>query len=405
MGPWDEKGRRPRRVAVVAYAEYAWDPRVRREAETLAENGYVVDVVALRPRSGRSSSQSAGVHLHEVPLGTHRGSRLRYAYQYAMFFLLSTVFLLRLQFRRGFDVVHIHSLPDFQVFCSLPLKFWHIPVLLDLHEAMPEIIAARFGTSTRAVLPQVAALLERLSARFADHVVAANDGIREAVISRGVAPEHITAVYNGSDPPQQGLSAEEVRHKLGLPPGRLLVHAGGINPERDLETLLRAVAQLPSDANTCLVIAGDGDAGYLRALGKLVYALGIASRVMFVGKLSVGEARALMALSEVGVVTLEANPLTELAWPTRVPEFAGLNKPLVVPQLRFLQSVLQDGAQYYAPGDASSLARMIDGILRDPEKSNRAVAKARQICRRFDWSAMREILLGIYHSLEAAHAP
>lgn len=394
---------KPKRVAVVAYTEYCWDPRVRREAEALVEDGHRVDVIALRPKSGRSANCLEGVQLHEVPLVTRRGGRLRYAYQYTLFFFLSSVLLLRLHFRGRFNLVHVHSLPDFQVLCALPLKMAGVPILLDLHEAMPEIVAARFHIPMESILPRTAALLENLSARFADHVVAANDGIRDAVMSRGIPAEHVTCVYNTSDAPARQVAAEELRKKLTLPEGRILVHAGGINPERDLETLLRAVAQLPAHETLSLAIAGDGEPQYLRSLEKLIESLGIANRVMFVGRLPMEEARALMSLSEVGVITLEASPLTNLAWPTRIAEFADLSKPLVVPRLRFLRSTLQDGAHYYVPGDPASLAQEIEALLREPEKAGRAAAKARQVCGRFEWSMMRTVLLGIYHSLEAAH--
>lgn len=392
------------RVAVVAYTEYPWDPRVRREAETLASDGYAVHVIALRPRSGPSPSHLGGVHLHEVPLGSRRGGRLRYAYQYGLFLVLSTVLLVRLHLRRRFELVHVHSLPDFQVLCALPLKVSRVPVILDLHEAMPEIIAARFRTSTQALLPRIAAFLEGCSVRFADHVIAANDGIRSAVVGRGLPAARITAVYNASDFPPGGVDPVGLRQRLGLPDGRLLVHAGGINPERDLETLLRAMAQLPADADACLVIAGDGESAYTGALKTLAATLGIGDRVRFVGRLPIEEARALMTLSEIGLITLEANPLTELAWPSRIPEFAALGKPLIVPRLSFLQSVLENGAQYYAPGDAGSLAREIGGALTEPEKTARAAEKAGEICRRFEWRQMRRVLLGVYHALGASNA-
>ena len=44
------------RVAVVAYTEYPWDSRVRREAEGLVEDGYIVHAIVARPRSGPSAT-------------------------------------------------------------------------------------------------------------------------------------------------------------------------------------------------------------------------------------------------------------------------------------------------------------------------------------------------------------
>jgi len=389
-----------KRVAVVAYTEYPWDPRVRREAEALVEDGYLVHVIALRPRAGASPVHLGGVHLHEVPLEVRRGGKIRYAYQYAMFLLLSTVLLLRLQLSSRFDLVHVHSLPDFQVFCALPLKMWRVPVLLDLHEAMPEIVAARFRNSPKALLPRVAAVLEQFSSRLADHVVVANDGIRAAVVSRGLPEACLTTVYNASNIPAQGPAPEEIRSRLGLPAGRLLVHAGGINPERDLETLLVAMARLPREMDIHLIVAGEGDSDYVADLGRLARDLGIGKQVQFLGKVSHDRAVALMSLATVGIVTLEANPLTQIAWPSRVTEFAMLRKPLIVPRLSFLRETLQEGAQYYEPGNPDSLARELKVVLMAPDRLMEAVAKAAEVCRGFEWGKMRDSLASVYRRLE-----
>lgn len=399
------EGNVPRlRVAVVAYTEYQWDLRVRREAESLAQNGYAVHVISLRSHTGPSPAQLGGVHLHEVPLVARRGGRLRYAYQYAMFFFLSSALLLRLHLRRPFDVVHVHSLPDFQVLCALPLRVSRTAILLDLHEAMPEILAARFRLSSRAFLPRFASFLEGLSCRFADHVITVNDGIREAILSRGVPGNRVTSIYNATDAPMSVLPSESLRRELGLPQGRLLVHAGGINWERDLGTLLRAVARLRQADDVHVVLAGEGQPAYITELRGLAKNLGIQDRMHFVGKVSLEQAHALMALSSVGIVTLEENPLTELAWPVRVTEFVGLGKPLIVPRLRFLQSVLGDGAHYYNPGDPQSLAVELEAALGREGSEDPTVATAQLVCRQFEWKRMRDVFFSVYHTLEESHA-
>ncbi len=401
--PRQEPNRSPR-VAVVAYTEYPWDPRVRRGAEMLAEDGYAVDAITLRPTSGPSPTKLGGVNLWEVPLVRQRGGRARYLYQYAMFLLLSTTLLVRLQLRHRFRLVHVHSLPDFQVFCALPLRLAGVPVVLDLHEAMPEIVEARFHLPSTAVLPRIAALLEALSCRFASHVVAANDGIRGAVVARGLPGDRITSVYTASDVPAVPPSLEELRHDLHVPDGRLIVHAGGLNPERDLGTLLQAIARLREGKDIQLVLAGDGEPAYIRSLGQLAADLGLDERVHFLGRLAQTQAQGLVSLSEIGVVTLQSNPLTQLAWPTRILDFVALGKPLVVPRLRFLSSVLGDAAQYYTPGDPTSLATALEATLADRGTSNVTAGKAQQLCRRFQPGRTREVLHAIYQNLEESHA-
>src|SRR6266571_9101063 len=197
---------RGRRIAVIAYTEYPSDARVRWEAETLVGAGHKVFAIGLRPKSGPSPAELSGVQVYDVPLRACRGSKMRYVYQYAIFFLLSSVLLLRLHLRERFDVIYVHSLPDFQVFCALPLKIARIPVLLDLHEAMPEIFAARFQKSRESSWFRVFAALERMSCFFADHVISANDGIRSLLVTRRVPASHITTLYNVYEPVPRSVS-------------------------------------------------------------------------------------------------------------------------------------------------------------------------------------------------------
>jgi len=174
--------RQEKRALVVAYTEYPYDPRVRQEARILVSDGYQVHVVAVRAASESSPDHPDGVHLYELPLTIRRGGKARYVYQYVLFFLMSTVLMLKLFLRVRFTLVHVHSLPDFQVFSALPFKLARVPILLDLHEAMPELLIARFHKTKESIWFRLACLVERLSCRFADHVIAANDGIRDAII-------------------------------------------------------------------------------------------------------------------------------------------------------------------------------------------------------------------------------
>ena len=384
-----------RRVAVVAYTEYPTDPRVRREAETLVADGYQVHVIGVRPKAGPLPTHLEGAVLHEVPLTIARGGMLRYVYQYALFFLLSSALLLRLHFRGRFDLVHVHSLPDFLVFCALPLKLGRTRILLDLHEALPEIFMARFGGRRNTPAVRFACLLERMSCKLAHHVIAANDGIKRAIVSRGVPSEHVTTVYNAVERDTGRDLEKTVIERYKLPHGRLIVYAGGINPERDLETLFRATARLPPALGVRLVLAGDGDPEYVRELIGLAASLNLSDRTQYLGRLPLSEARALVALSSVGVVTLQANPLTELAWPTRILEFVSHEKPLVVPNLRFIRETLKECARYYQPGDAEDLAGQLELVLQSPILAREIAQCAKRRCERFAWSQTRGVLLSV----------
>jgi glycosyltransferase involved in cell wall biosynthesis len=381
---------------MVAYSEYPYDARIRNEAEILAAAGYEVHVIAARPKEGQSSRLIGGVYLHEVPLSIQRGSRWRYLFQYATFLVLSGALLAFLSLKRRIQLVHVHTLPDFLVFCTVPLRFAGATVILDLHESMPELYTARFPTSVRSTSFHLLAILERVSCAFADYLIVAGHGIQDALISRGVPRDRVTVIYNWVDPRGIPVSPSALQARLGLPPGRLIVHAGSVNKERDLATLVESVKLLRKDLDVRLVIAGVAEPAYLKQLGSLAASLDISGYVHFVGNLTIGEARALMSLSEFGVVALERNPHSELAWPMRIVELSSLGKPLVISRLRFMSEVLGNTAWYYEPGDAHSLAEAIRDLLDHPKRAEASVVAANRILEQFSFGRMSNALLDLY---------
>ncbi len=386
------------RVAVLAYTDYASDPRVKAEAEAALSAGFEVHVFSARTQTAAAAQAISGVKVHQLALTIVKGSKARYLYQYALFFALSGCLLVSTHRREHFSIVHVHSLPDFQVFSALGLWLLGIPVILDLHEAFPEILRARFGGPPRGIWFQLSVLAERMSCLFAKRVVAANDGIRDAVVKRGIPPSHVICIYTSpSSAGIEGVGSSTEMH--AMPPGRLIVHAGGINEERDLETLVKALAILRDTCDIGLVLVGKGEAGYIAGLAALAETLQVGDRVHYVGQVSTAEASALLSRSELGVVTLKANPLTELAWPSRVMEFAALGKPLVLPRLGFLAKTLGTAAFYYDPGDPRSLASKIATALTDTQTSQVKARKAALVCLRLRGNGMVNALGALYREV------
>src|SRR5690242_17172955 len=112
---------RPRRVAMLAHTCYLRDPRVRREAEALAEAGVEVHVIGLSERNATGALEPMhdlvkGVHVHRLPVERKRGSLRRYVTEYFATGVLGAWALARLHVAGRLDVVHVHNMPDLLVF-------------------------------------------------------------------------------------------------------------------------------------------------------------------------------------------------------------------------------------------------------------------------------------------------
>ena len=136
-----------RPVAMLTHSYYEEDPRVRREAEALVAAGHPVDVFALRRPGEAPEAVIAGVRVRHLDVQRHQGARLAvYLREYLDFFVRAGLALVRAQPRRRYGLVQVHTLPDFLCLAALPLRMAGVAVLLDLHEAMPEVFRDREST-------------------------------------------------------------------------------------------------------------------------------------------------------------------------------------------------------------------------------------------------------------------
>jgi glycosyltransferase involved in cell wall biosynthesis len=98
--------------------------------------------------------------------------------------------------------------------------------------------------------------------RVPHRVVAVSDNLRRHLVAEGFPKNAIGVVYNGIDvgplPPAQDRA--RVRGQLAVAEDRLVVGTiARLDPVKDLETLVRAVAALSQTQAVTLVVVGDGD--------------------------------------------------------------------------------------------------------------------------------------------------
>src|ERR1019366_7076165 len=99
-----------------------------------------------------------------------------------------------------YQLVHVHSVPDFLVFAALIPKLCGVPVILDIHDILPEFYSSKFNAPPESLTFKLLLLIERASAGFADHVIIANHLWHERLLSRSVRAAKCTPIRNYPDP-------------------------------------------------------------------------------------------------------------------------------------------------------------------------------------------------------------
>lgn len=387
--------RQNRPAVCILRHNYYPDSHVRRDAEALARSGYAVHVVALR-RAGQAAQETLhGVAVHRLPVEHHRGSALRYAWEYLAFACLAFLTVARLHLRHRFRVVEVDNMPDILVFSALVPKLLGAKVVLYIFDNMPELFQVIRRTGPRHPLVRLLALLEWLSAGFADRVVVSQETARRVVAARGVPERKISVVLNSAD--------EAIFH----PRPRLLksqsstsfeiVTHGAILERYGVQTLIDAVPLLTKHLpNLRVQVFGEGE--YRRALEERARRNGVADRVVFRGYVAQGELLDTLTRADLGYVGM----LCDLMLSNKLVEYVSLGVPTVVARWPTFEYYFPDDTvNYYTPGDARALARAILAVAQDPEAARARAMRATVAYQGYRWSVQQDEYLGVYDALLA----
>ena len=181
------RARAPIRVCMVAYSFYEQDNRVMRYAEALAKRGDSVDVIALRKEGFPEYENIRGVNVRRIQTRKiNKKGRVSYLLKLIRFLFNSSIALTGRHLKIPYDLIHVHNVPDFEVFAAAFTKLKGAKIILDIHDILPEFYASKFNQSKSGLLFKSLVLLERFSARFADHVIISNHLWEKTLLSRSV---------------------------------------------------------------------------------------------------------------------------------------------------------------------------------------------------------------------------
>jgi glycosyltransferase involved in cell wall biosynthesis len=392
----------PRRpICMIVHAYYEEDTRVRREAETLVAAGWQVDVFALRrPGEGRIGLV-AGVKLHRLPVGRHQGAGLPvYLAEYGSFLAQALWAATREHRRRRYAMVEVHSLPDYLVFAALPIKLSGVPVLLDLHEAMPEFFRTRFPRAANPISYRLLRLQEKLSIAFANEVMTVNETLAERLRGLGVKPDRVTVALNSPDLALFNPIAHPRREFMA--DGTLrLVYTGAITPTYELDVVMRAMAAIAgSRPGLPLTAAFYGRGDTLPELEALAGELGIADRVSFPGRIPIEEVPRAVAEADIGVAPTRLDAFTGMSLSTKLLEYAAMEKPVVASRLPTVERYFAaDTLSIYEPGDPASLAATILGLVDDAPGRQARIDRTRERVDELSWTRQAEVYRSVVDRL------
>lgn len=316
----------------------------------------LIEVPVLRLPEKLSSLPGA-IHLNTVFFGIMTDKHIR-----------------RLRKTQEYDGCIVHGLR----YAGLSIPFWHKQIggriAIVMHGVDPFMVEPGNQRRVRSLCDAVNAI--------SDTIVLVGHSLQEHAASLGFSPEKLQVVHNGTDLPLA--NAISVKQQP-LSTVRRIVSVSNLVPLKGVDDNLHALAIIANsrpDLKWEYRIIGAGP--YRGVLEKLTRELGIAHRVVFMGRVAYTTTMQEMADGDVfslpswgeafGIVYLEA---------------MARGRPVIGCWRNGAQDIVTHGVDglLVEPQDIASLSSALIQLLSNPEECSRMGRNARTTSERFTWNA------------------
>jgi glycosyltransferase involved in cell wall biosynthesis len=357
-------------LIIVENIPVPFDTRVWKEATSLQTNGYEVTVLCPRAKGCSAPYELLeNVHIYRHPTAKEGNSPFGYLFEYGYalfweFFYTAWIFL-----RRGFRVIQGCNPPDDIFLVALPYKLFGIKYIFDHHDASPELYLSKYEKTGAFYKIQV--LLEKLTYRFSDVVMATNCSYKNLAETRGgLAPEDVFVVRNGPDletfkpvPPNPAL-------KYGRP--FLVGYVGTMSVQEGLDILLEVALHIKNMGRNDIHFTCIGGGPGLPALRQMVVDKNLQDTVNFTGRVSDADLLEILSTADVCVNPDKPCEMNDISTMIKIMEYMALGKPIVQFDLKEGRYSAQDASLYSdTKNQIPDFARNILWLVDHPEERKR----------------------------------
>jgi len=392
-----------KRAVAVVYSAYPADPRPRRAAEALANEGASVEVICLKETGDEPQHEIFnGVDVTRLPIRRRRGGKLSYILQYGYFILLAGAILAARTLKRRYHLVHVHNMPDVLVFSALIPKLFGAKVILDLHDPMPELMVTIFGLREESFPVRLLERFEAGSIWFADAVLTTNEAFRKLFLSRGCPPRKISVVMNSPDEhifryceqTDQGTVASDTAKRF------VIMYHGSLVERHGLDLAVAALDKVRETIPGAELRIYGRSTPFLERVMDSVRGSNLAERVRYFGPMALEQIPAAIRECHIGVIPNRRSTFTELNMPTRIFEYLSQGKPVIAPRTPGI-------LDYFGPaelvlfelGSIDDLAAKMEYAFAHPAEMVKMVERGQEVYRAHEWRGERPRLINLVDRL------
>jgi glycosyltransferase involved in cell wall biosynthesis len=391
-----------KRVAMVTFSPYPYDPRPRRAVDALVGEGASIDLICLGDEGALKHEVLNGVNVLRLPIKHDRRGKFAYAYRYAGFILTSSMIFAWRALGRRYDLVYVHNMPDILVLSSLIPKALGAKVVLDLHDPMPELMMTIFDVPQSGKSVQLLKRLERWSIARADLVITVNVACKRIFSSRSCRPEKIVVVMNSPDGqifPFRATRSEAFTGRTGNKPFVIMYH-GSLVERNGLDVAIDALSRVREAIPTAELRIFGAKTLFLERMMQTARNKNLHESVRYLGSRRLEDLVTEIEKCDLGVIPNHRNAFTEINTPTRIFEYLARGKPVIAPCTRGVQDYFgEESILFFEPGNSGELAQQIEFVFSHPSKVVEIVRRGQEVYLAHTWEQERQTLLNLVSGL------
>lgn len=381
---------------MLAYANYKYDARIRRYAETLVKREDQVDILALEKEGKRRHKIIKSVDLYVIQnrLGEEK-RKLTYFIRILKFFVKSSIFLTFKHLKNPYQVIHVHNLPDFLVFAAFFPKLLGAKIILDIHDILPEFYATKFNKTQTGFTFKLLTFVEKVSSAFADHIIVSNHIWQKTLVSRSVKKQKCTVILNY---PDESVFFQRSRTKKY--DKFIMIYPGTWNWHQGIDIAVKAFSKIKDQVpeSEFHIYGGGNDKNLLE---NLVIDLGMQDRVIFKKSVPTTELAEIIANADLGIEPKRNYGFANEALSTKIMEFMAMGIPVIASDTKVHRYYFNDKVlKFFRAGDEKSLAESMLLLTRSSDLRKRLVSNASEFVEDYLWKNKKDEYLKLVDSFK-----
>jgi len=233
-----------------------------------------------------------------------------------------------------------------------------VKFIFDHHDANPELYLSKFGNSD--LLYKLQVMLETLTYRVSDVVMATNESYRSLAISRGGCdPQAVFVVRNGPDLSRFKLT--NARQSLKKGKSYLIGYVGNMSTQEGLDILLEVALNLKNRGRDDVQFTCVGGGPGLSMLSQLVKEKELSGSVNFTGRISDDDLLEILSTADICVNPDKPCKMNDISTMIKIMEYMALGKPIV--QFDLKEGRFSAGEASLYSSNKDQVANFADNII------------------------------------------